>query len=155
LLPDCPHVPVRLAAREQMERFIKHGMADSVLALRAQDCTAEKADLGDHGPGLHTVSFFIPLFQNPTVFGIRVPVWVGKIFLTLKEAQQHFPGFTLSLSLGWCREDAVWDPLLRLDVETQLNQEDLDFIAIWKESLRTRFEQRELYVKSQSYIRCI
>jgi hypothetical protein len=138
-----------------MERFIKHGMADSVLAPRAEVCTAEKANLCDHGQGLHTVSVFIPLIQNPTVFGIRFPVRVGKIFLTLKEAQQHFSGFTLSLSLGWCREDAVWDPLMRLDIETQLNQEDLDFIAIWKETLRTRFEQRELYVKSQSYIRCI
>jgi hypothetical protein len=144
-----------LAARKQMERFVKHGMADSALAPRAEVCTAEKADLGNHGPGLHTVSVFIPLFQNPTLFGIRVPVRIGKILRTLKEAQHHFSGFTLSLNLGWCRDDAVWDPLLRLDVETELEQEDLNFIAIWKETLRTRFEQRELYVKSQSYIRCI
>ena len=104
---------------------------------------------------LQTVSIFVPLLHNPMIWGIRLPVGPLKISRTLREAKQRFSGFSLSLTLGWCKCDAVWDPLLRLDVDTAMTPAEREFLSSWKEILTRRFGQREIYTKIAAWIHCI
>jgi hypothetical protein len=38
---------------------------------------------------LQTVTLHIPLLRNPNMFGIRIPVWIGKLVRTIRELQSR------------------------------------------------------------------
>src|SRR5260370_42109780 len=69
---------------------------------------------------LRTLTVLVPLIHNPNKVGIRMPVWFGKIWKTLRELPAHSSGMKLSLSLRWCAQDRRCDIHLCLgfDAET-------------------------------------
>lgn len=101
-------------------------------------------------PALQTVTLHIPLFYNQKRFGIRLPVSPRKILGVIRELQAHFSGFTLSLGLGWCAKDGVWDLQICADFDVALTLETQTYLIWWQGELRDRFKQRSIYLKSSS-----
>jgi hypothetical protein len=99
-------------------------------------------------PPLQTITLHIPLFHNPSRFGVRLPVWPGKILNVIRELQARFSGFTLSLSVGWCTEDGVWDLHLCAVFDVVLTLEIQSYLGWWQGILQDRFKQRSIYLKS-------
>jgi hypothetical protein len=99
---------------------------------------------------LQTVTLHIPLLRNPNRFGIRIPVWIGKVVSTIRELQSRVSGFTLSVGLGWCAEDEIWDLHLCADFDVALTLEMESYLIWWQRVLQDRFGQRSIYLKSSS-----
>jgi len=99
---------------------------------------------GRLGCGLRTVTVLIPLIYNPNKLGIRLPVGFGKIWRTIGEIKRNFSGFIPSLSLGWCKEDGIWDLHLRVEIDTVITPDEEVELRRWKEVLRDRFRQSGL-----------
>jgi hypothetical protein len=76
-----------------------------------------------------------------------MPIGLSKLRKTIKEAQALLSGFTVYLVLGWCREDGVWDPAIRIEVDTEYSGKLRLELELWKEELRARFAQRAMYVR--------
>lgn len=102
---------------------------------------------------LRTVTMLVPLIHNPNKFGIRMPVWFGKIWKTLRELQARFSGMKLSLGLGWCIEDRIWDPHLCVDFDAEITPEIEDYLTQWNRVLQDRFRQRSFYMKMSGTVR--
>lgn len=105
--------------------------------------------------GLRTVTLMLPLFHNPDRLGVRLPVGFGKIRQTVRELKRQFSGFTLSIRLGWCTEDGVWDLHLCVEIDTEVTPDIELYLDWWKEVLRERFRQRSIYAKSSDPVRWI
>src|SRR4051812_10011330 len=102
-------------------------------ALDMSLATEDPVPVVTRGSGtLRTVTLLIPLFYNPNKLGLRMPVWIGKIRTTLHELQLQFSGMNLSLRLGWCSEDRLWDPHLCIDFDAELNSDAIQYLAWWK-----------------------
>lgn len=99
---------------------------------------------------LQTVTVHIPLINNPIWFGIRLPVSFLKIWRTIRELQAHSTGLKMSLGLGWCAEDNIWDPHLCIDFDVELSLDMQSFLSWWKVELKDRFVQRSIYLRSSS-----
>jgi hypothetical protein len=88
----------------------------------------------------------IPLLQNPNRFGIRLPVSSMKMWRTIGELKRDHSGFSLSLWLGWCREDEMWDPSIRIELDMEFSpQTELELVRR-SDILRNRFAQRSIYM---------
>jgi hypothetical protein len=102
-----------------------------------------------------SVSFFvvtihIPLQYNANVRGIRKPVEQSKIRETLLEAQSYFSGFSILGAIGWCRsqeKDGTWDDHLRIEVDVRWKPQGMQRLLRWKQTLKQRFAQTEIYVR--------
>src|SRR4029077_2349458 len=99
---------------------------------------------------LQTVTLHIPLFHNPSRFGIRFPVRPGKILKVIHELQARFSGFTLSIGIGWCTEDGIWDLHLCAVFDVVLTLEIQSYLTWWQGTLQDRFKQRSIYLKLSS-----
>jgi hypothetical protein len=99
------------------------------------------------GSLLRTVTIHLPLLYNPTRFGVRLPIGFWKLRRTLREMQARFSGFTLSLVLGWCREDGVWDPAFRIEFDAEYSSRLVTELDLWKQRLQSRFVQRSIYMR--------
>lgn len=121
---------------------------ESRLTLAVEDPDA----FGRFGYGLRTVTVLIPLIYNPNELGIRLPVGLGKIWRTIGEIKRDFSGFTPSLSLGWCKEDGIWDLHLRVEIDTEITPDAEVKLLCWKEALRDRFRQRSMYMRASAPI---
>mgnify|MGYP001555965465 CR=1 FL=1 len=106
-------------------------------------------------PGLRTVTWLLPLLHNPNRFGIRLPVGCGNVWRTICELKQRFPGFILSVRVGWCEEDRIWDLHLCVDTDVEYTPDVELNLALWKEALRERFRQRSIYMKVSDPVRLI
>jgi len=102
---------------------------------------------------LQTVTVHVPLIHNPDKFGLRMPVSVGKIWQTLREIQTRFSGLKLSLGLGWCAEDQIWDPHLCVEFDARVDLDIERYLTSWNGILRDRFRQRSFYMKLSGPVR--
>jgi hypothetical protein len=104
---------------------------------------------------LQTVSLHLPLLRNPNKLGFRTPVGFGKFGLTFRELKSQFSGFNVSVGLGWCAEDGIWDPYLRVDFDMEVTPNAQKFLLWWREILRDRFAQRSIYMAMSSPLKWI
>ena len=95
---------------------------------------------------LQNVTVRLPLLHNPSLFGLRLPIGLGKFRQTFSELKAVSPGFNVSTCLGWCTEDGMWDPHLRVDFDVDLTPDLEAFLIWWREFLRRRFAQRSIYM---------
>jgi len=123
--------------------------SESGLRLLVED----PIEQSDTSATLRTVSVLIPLIYNRGRLGIRLPVGLGKIWRTISEMRRDFSGFTLSLCVGWCKADETWDLHLRVEIDTEITSDSEIKLLTWKEILRVRFCQREMYMKASHPIR--
>jgi hypothetical protein len=109
--------------------------------------------IGRLGYELRTVTVLLPLIHNPNKVGIRLPVSLRKIWWTIREIKRDFSGFTPSLSLGWCKDDGIWDLHLRVEIDIEITPDAEVKLLCWKEVLRDRFRQRAMYMRASAPIR--
>lgn len=93
-----------------------------------------------------TIIIQLPLLHNPNAFGFRIPVSFGKFRETFREMKDQFSGFNVSACLGWCTEDGIWDPHLRIDLDTEMTPHLETYLISWREVLRLRFDQRSIHM---------
>jgi len=96
---------------------------------------------------LQTVTVLVPLLHNPKMFGIRMPVWIGKTWQTISEIQVGFSGMSIYLGLGWFAEDKRWDPHLRIDFDSEITPHLEEHLGRWSQKLARRFRQKSIYMK--------
>lgn len=99
---------------------------------------------------LYVVTIHIPLRYNANVRGIRKAVEQAKINETLREAQSYFSGFSILGTSGWCRsaqEGGIWDDHLRIEVDIRLRPVVIALFLRWKQMLKKRFAQMEIYMR--------
>ena len=65
---------------------------------------------------------------------------------TFQELKSQFSGFNVSALLGWCKEDGVWDPCLRVDFDAEMTLDLERFLSWWRELLGKRFRQRSVHI---------
>jgi hypothetical protein len=99
-----------------------------------------------------TIVMHLPLLHNPNRFGIRVPIGLGKFRQTFRELKSQFSGFNVSALLGWCREDGLWDPCLRVDFDAEMTPDLERFLSWWREFLGKRFHQRSFHMSKSSAV---
>lgn len=99
---------------------------------------------------LTTIVMNLPLLHNPNRLGIRLPMSLRRFRQTFRELKSLVSGFNVSIFLGWCTEDGVWDPFLRVDFDVELTPDFERFLTWWKEVLRGRFRQRSFHMTKSS-----
>jgi hypothetical protein len=96
---------------------------------------------------LRTVTIHLPLIHNPNALGLRMPIWLGTAWKVVREIQSQFSGLRLSLGLGWCADQDIWDPHLCVDFDVLITSEVESFLFSWQKILQERFRQRSIYMK--------
>lgn len=104
-------------------------------------------------PYLRTVTILLPLIHNRNRFGLRLPVRFGKIIKTLKELQDCFSGFTISLALGWCAEGNTWDLHMRIELDARITPEAESYLTQWNGILANRFQQGVMFCRLSAPVR--
>ncbi len=102
-----------------------------------------------------TIAMHLPLLHNPNGLGIRMPIGFGKFRQTFRELKSQFCGFNVSLGFGWCTEDGIWDPFLRIDFDAEVTPDLEGFLTWWREVLRDRFRQRSFHMTLSGPLRWI
>ena len=97
-----------------------------------------------------TIVMHLPLLHNPNWFGVRIPMGLRKFRQTFRELKSQFSGFNVSALLGWCTEDGIWDPCLRVDFDIEVTPDLEGFLSWWRELLRDRFRQRAFHMSVSS-----
>jgi hypothetical protein len=75
-----------------------------------------------------------------------MPVKLGAFRQTLRELKSTFSGFSVSLCIGWCTEDAIWDIHLCVESDLELTREMESYLICWQEILQDRFAQRSIHM---------
>lgn len=99
---------------------------------------------------LQNITLHLPILHNRNKLGLRLPVSLGKFRQTFRELKAASTGFNVSACFGWCAEDGIWDPHIRVDFDADVTPDLEAFLLRWRESLRHRFVQRSIYMSASS-----
>jgi hypothetical protein len=102
-----------------------------------------------------TITVQLPLLQNANKFGIRIPTKPSSFRETFRELKAMFSGFNVSIVLGWCKEDGMWDPHLRIDLDAEITTIVAQHLLRWQEVLCRRFRQHSIHMTCSSPVRWI
>ena len=102
-----------------------------------------------------TITVQLPFLQNANRFGIRIPTKPSSFRETFRDLKANFSGFNASIVLGWCEEDGMWDPHLRIDFDAEITPPVAQYLLRWQDILCGRFRQRSIYMTCSSPVRWI
>lgn len=105
-----------------------------------------------------TLVFYLPLFYNAGLDGIRPPIEPEKFHQTESEIRETFCGYSRSFVSGWWRdpltgEESI-DDLCRYEIDGTFNAAQINFLLAWKRQLELRFSQKSIYFRFSSPVIC-
>jgi hypothetical protein len=99
---------------------------------------------------LRTLVIHLPLLHNPDASGYQKPMEAAVLAQTLAEIKVLFPGHTAYRVHGWwhsSRPGGDSDQHLRLEIDARIGIRQKRLLRAWKEILKLRFHQDDIYMR--------
>ena len=105
---------------------------------------------------LRTLSVLIPRYYNADGQGVRNRVERSKLLDTMNEIKQYFSGYICTAVDGWQKDKLIpggcTDKHWSFEIDVVFSSTLAIFLQKWKQKLRRRFAQKEIFMRLSSRV---